>query len=183
MPILAYTLKNTPEPDKIKALYRNAFPREERLPWWLVRFLTIRPGTEVTAFYDGSVFCGFTLSASCKKTMCILFLAVEDGLRGSGYGSRILDHWKQQDPQRQILLNVELLDPQAENYAQRVQRMAFYKKNDFYDSGYDIDEVGGTFRVLSTVKDPDMDAYIAVFRNMSWGLWKPPVRKVLREQV
>ena len=83
------------------------------------------------------------------------------------------------DPRRQILLNVELVDPEAENYAQRLQRMAFYEKNGFFDTGYDIDEVGGTFRVLASDPNPDMAAYLRVFSHMSWGLWKPPIRKVL----
>ena len=131
MEITAYTLKNAPEPDKIRKLYRRAFPKEERLPWPVMVFLTARSGTEITAYYHGDAFCGFTFTATWEKTLFVLFLAVEDGLRGHGYGSAILTYLRETDPQRQILLNVELLDPEADNYAQRLQRMAFYEKNGF----------------------------------------------------
>ena len=178
MNIKAYNLKNAPDRKKIKALYLEAFPKEERIPWWLMQAATVRDGTEVTAYYDGDVFCGFTYSAAYEKTLFVLFLAVEKEVRGSGYGSSILEYLKKSDPERTILLNVELLDPNADNYAQRLQRMAFYKKNGFYDTGYNIDEVGGTFRVLATKPTPDMDAYLRVFHHMSWGFWKPPIEKV-----
>lgn len=179
MNISVYELKNAPSPKKVKALYYAAFPKEERIPWLLMRLLTVRKGTQLSVYYHADTFCGFTFTASYKKALFVLFLAVDDDKRGKGYGSAILEHLKQTDPEREILLNVELLDSMAENYAQRVQRMAFYKKNGFYDTGYDIDEVGGTFRVLATQPNPDMQAYLQVFRHMSWGLWKPPIRKVL----
>ena len=178
MNILCYPLKNAPHSEKIKALYVNAFPKEERLPWWIVKLLTLGKDTEVTAYYDGDIFCGFTFSASYGEVLFVLFLAVDEAYRGMGYGSAILAQLKQNNPGSTILLNVELLDPKADNYAQRLQRMAFYQKNGFYDTGYDIDEVGGTFRVLATEPAPDMDAYLQVFRHMSLGLWRPPIRKV-----
>ena len=81
MEITAYTLKNAPEPDKIRELYRRAFPKEERLPWPVMVFLTARSGTEITAYYHGDAFCGFTFTAIWEKTQFVLFLAVEDGLR------------------------------------------------------------------------------------------------------
>ena len=178
MAITVYDLKNAPSPESVRQLYSAAFPKEERLPWWLMQLLTVRKGTRLSAYYQENIFCGFTFTASYEKTLFVLFLAVDDSRRGRGYGSAILQHLKQEDPDRTILLNVELLDPKADNYDQRVQRMAFYQKNGFYDTGYDIDEVGGTFRVLATEPEPNMENYLQVFSHMSWGLWKPPIRKV-----
>ena len=181
--VVTYTLKNAPDRSLIRKLYLEAFPKEERIPWPIMQALTVFPDTQVTAYYDGDLFCGFTFSAYYENTLFILFLAVAEHLRGKGYGSKILEHLKQKDPKVTILLNVELLDPQADNYPQRLQRMAFYQKNGFYDTGYDIDEVGGTFRVLATTPEPDMDAYLRVFAHMSLGLWKPPIRKVTEKKV
>ena len=181
--VLTYSLKNAPDRSLIKKLYMEAFPKEERIPWLFLQVLPVLTGTRLTAYYDGELFCGFTYSAAFENTLLVLFLAVEVGLRGKGYGSKILEHLKQSDPNRTILLNVELLDPQADNYSQRLQRMAFYQKNGFYDTGYDIDEVGGTFRVLATTPEPDMDAYLRVFAHISFGFWKPPIRKITEKKV
>ena len=76
------------------------------------------------------------------------------------------------------MLNVELLDKSAANYTDRVRRMNFYKKNGFFDTKHNIDEVGGTFRVLSTSQNMDKEKYVRVFMSMTFGIWKPPVTKV-----
>jgi len=97
---------------------------------------------------------------------------------GSPYGSAILDHIKKSKPQKDILLNVELLDETADNYGQRVRRFKFYQKNGFFDTGYNIDEVGGTFRVLSTRPTFEVRAYQRAFQKITLGLWKPKITKV-----
>ena len=88
------------------------------------------------------------------------------------------DDLKEQYPGKAIVLNIELLDPDAENYDDRVRRLRFYEKNGFHDTGYNIDEVGGTFRILSTAKEFDPDAYLAVFKWLSFGVWRPRITKV-----
>jgi hypothetical protein len=57
--------------------------------------------------------------------------------------------------------------------------MRFYEKNGFFDTGYNIAEVGGVFRVLSTVPELDVRAYRNVFRKLSFGLWNPEIMKIM----
>ena len=108
----------------------------------------------------------------------VLFFAVNADFRGRGYGSAILTYLKEKNPNRSVILNVEPLDEEAENAEERIRRMRFYEKNGFFDTGYDIEEIGGTFRVLATEKEIDMEAYLRVFGKMSFGLWKPKWAKV-----
>ena len=182
MGIAAKKWKDVKDKDRVKALYNSAFPKEERLPWFVLRLMSARQGMGITAFYEDAHFCGMTVGAETEEILFLLFFAVEDGLRGKGYGSEILELLKAQNPDRAIVLNVELLDETAENYAQRVSRMRFYSRNGFYDTGYDIDEVGGTFRVLSTRQELDVDAYLQVFKRISFGFWKPYIRKAADEE-
>lgn len=178
MKLTARPFRQAPDRVKIKKLYRTAFPREEQMPWWLLRLLTTNPAVELTGYYDGETFCGLTFTAWREQVLFVLFLAVDDSLRGQGYGSAILSFLKENHPGKIILLNVELLEEDAPNLQERIHRMAFYKKNGFFDTGYNIREVGGVFRVLSTDPQPDMQAYQRVFGTMSLGLWKPPITKV-----
>lgn len=177
MEIKKLSFRDAPNPRAIRRLYATAFPKEEQMPWPLVRLLILQRDVDVYGYYEGERFCGFTFSAATEDVLFILFLAVADDCRGQGYGSAILQLLKEEKPGRSIVLNVELLDPAAENYAQRLSRMAFYKKNGFYDTQYDIDEVGGTFRVLATQPRLDVPAYLQVFHKMSFGLWKPYIRR------
>lgn len=163
---------------EMKRLYRSAFPKEERVPFGLLRFLTMIRGVELIGYREENRFCGFTYTVTEGNIVFVLFFAVDDAMRGQGYGSSILKYLKEKNPSRQIVLNVEPLDAQAENAEERVRRMRFYEKNGFYDIGYEIDEIGGTFRVLSTSKTIDLPAYLRVFQKMSFGFWKPKIVRV-----
>ena len=177
MEIKKLSFRDAPNSGQIKGLYLSAFPKEEQMPWPLVRLLICQRDVDVHGYYDGGRFCGFTFSAATEDVLFILFFAVADDCRGQGYGSAILKLLKDEKPGRSIVLNVELLDPEAENYDQRLRRMAFYRKNGFYDTGYDIDEVGGTFRVLATRQELDVPGYLRVFHKLSFGLWRPYIRR------
>lgn len=161
----------------LRRLYHSAFPKEEQMPWWLLRLISLRRDMGVFGFYEGDRLRGLTVSVATEEVLFLLFLAIPEDCRGEGWGSAILQQLKKEYPGRTILLNVELLDPAAENYDQRVQRMRFYRKNGFYDTGFDIDEVGGTFRVLGTKPGLDVAAYLRVFGKLSFGVWKPYIRE------
>ena len=161
-----------------KRLYRSAFPKEERVPFGLLRLLTLRKGIDLVCYREGETFCGFTYTVTEGNVVFVLFFAVNEVLRGRGYGSSILKFLREKNPGRTVILNVEPLDPEAENAEERVRRVRFYEKNGFFDAGYDVDEIGGTFRVFATEKCIDVDAYLKVFGRMSFGFWKPKIVRV-----
>ena len=181
MNLSAKNFKNSPDRDEIKNIYLNSFPKYEQLPWWILRFLTVRKGIDITAYYDGDILCGFTYTVAAGNILFVLFFAVENTLRGRGYGSAILGYLKESNPKKSILLNVELLDPRADNYEERVRRFRFYEKNGFTDTEYDIEEIGGVFRVLATTPTFDNEEYLRVFRKMSFGFWKPKIMRAERK--
>lgn len=169
-------LRNAPQLEKqVRALYESAFPREERIPWWLLRINGQRNGIGLSAWMDGDVFCGFTAWVTVEDLHFLLFFAVAEELRGEGYGTAILTELRKKFAT--VTLNVELLDPAAENYDQRVRRVSFYRKNGFYDTGWDVWEIGGRFRVLSTRQQLDIRVYRKVFRKLSCGIWKVKLKE------
>ena len=160
---------------RARALYLRAFPREERLPWPIMLMNARRSGIDLTAFLDGDVFCGFTSSVTVGELHFLLFFAVEDELRGKGYGSAILSAIKGKHPQ--VVLNVEPLVEDAPNLQERKNRFAFYGKNGFFDTGWHVWEVGGMVRVLSTRQELDVPAYKKIFRKLTFGLWDVKLKK------
>ena len=153
----------------VKSLYLRAFPDEERLPWWVLGLNSRRQGIDLTAWMDGDKFCGFTSSATVEGLHFLLFFAVAEDCRSQGYGSAILQAIQAAHPA--VVLNIELLDPAADNYPERLRRFAFYQKNGFHDAFYHVWEVGGKFRVLSTRLPLDVPRYKQVFRKLTFGLW------------
>ena len=160
---------------QVRQLYRRAFPRQERVPWWLLRLNARRKGIDLTAFMDGEVFCGFTSSVTVEGLHFLLFFAVEESRRGMGCGSAILQNI--QEEYGAVALNIETLTEGAPNYPERQRRFAFYKKNGFFDTGYHVWEVGGKFRVLSTDARLDVPGYKRIFRKLSCGLWNVRLEK------
>ena len=152
-----------------KALYHAAFPNEERLPWWILRLNARRKGVDLNAFVEGDVFCGFTASVTVEDLHFLLFFAINEEKRGMGYGSAILRMLQEQ--YKTLVLNVELLDPAAENYEQRKRRFAFYQRNGLVDTHYHVWEVGGKFRVLSTDPVLDVKQYKKIFKKLTLGVW------------
>lgn len=177
MNLIRKPLAQVSEKKALRQLYHSSFPKYEQMPWWLLRLLSLGRDIGVDGYYAGWELCGFTFSAATEQVLFVLFLAVSEEHRGQGFGSAILGKLKADYPGRAIVLNVELPDPEADNYQQRLRRMRFYRKNGFFDTGYDIDEVGGTFRVLSTQAQLDVAAYLQVFGKLSFGFWKPYIRK------
>lgn len=178
MQIIAKTLKNAPNRAEIKKLYYSSFPKEELLPWLALKLLTVRRGADIWGYYENETFCGFTYTACYNGIVYLMFFAVNESLRGKGYGSAILEYLKKTNPDKRITLNVEPIDENTENAEERVKRIDFYKKNGFFDTGHNIKEVGGTFRVMSTSPEFDPEAYVGVFKKISFGTWVPKITKI-----
>lgn len=160
---------------QVKQLYLTAFPKEERIPWWIMALNARRKGIDLTAFLDGDIFCGFTSSVTVGELHFLLFFAVNEKLRGQGYGSAILSALREE--YKTIVLNVEPLEETAPNYQERVNRFAFYRKNGFVDTGYHVWEIGGMFRVLGTQKNLDVAKYKKIFKKLTMGLWNVKLLK------
>lgn len=83
-----------------------------------------------------------------KDIIYVFYLAINENLRGQGYGSKILNLIKDKYSNHRIILNIEEIDKNSDNYKQRVKRKEFYKKNGFYDLNYTIKEAGVTYEML-----------------------------------
>lgn len=95
-------------------LMRTAFPQNEQIPMWLLRVLAFRKNVNFRVFYEDDQLCGILYTAENDKYIFVLYLAVNDQIRSKGYGTKILD-WLKQSTGKIIVLNVESLDPSAEN--------------------------------------------------------------------
>lgn len=160
---------------RVRRLYMEAFPKVERIPWWLLRLNGYRRGIDLQAWVEEEKLCGMTASVTLEQMHFVLFFAVAPEQRGQGVGSRILSVLKQSYPV--VALNVEPLLPEASNYSQRLRRFAFYQKNGFWDTGWYVWEVGGKFRVLSTQKQLDVSAYRKIFKKLTFGLWNVKLKE------
>ena len=129
-----------------RSLYESAFPEEERPP-----FSTLL-GMKNNVLYvieEGDAFIGLVDTAIYQDQLYIFFLAVEPSMQNRGYGSQILKDIVTKNPGKRIYLSIETMDPKADNYNQRLQRLAFYERNGFFRTGQSFDEFGVTYDLLT----------------------------------
>lgn len=146
----------------IEVVNLEAFPEEERLPAAMMAELCAKGDFDLWAVCDGEddEFLGFTATVPSEVGVYVFFLAVERFHRGHGYGGRILDLLREQYPGRPLFLDIEPLDPAADNLSLREGRKAFYLRNGFSESGYFFKYCGMEFEVLYTGRDRfDKDAF------------------------
>ena len=131
---------------QIKHLYFTAFPLEERVS--MKYLFSDEKWNDFSACYDGGRFCGFYSALSFGDIVHIIFLAVDDRLRGLGYGSRILSHIEALHAGKRIIVDVEKPSPDAGNNEQRLKRKSFYYRNGYRESGVSYDWRGVSYQIL-----------------------------------
>lgn len=137
----------------VRELYLKAFPREERAPYWFLQRLSRKEGADFYGIYEGEQFDGLVYLIHDEKLVYILFLAVNPMLRGQGYGSRILSLIKKLYPGKKLLLAIEPVVENCDNYQERVNRLAFYRKNGFREMDFIIRELRMRYQALGYTMD------------------------------
>ncbi len=156
--------KNSRDIDAVKRLIVNAFPPAERVSIDVVLdFDNVR--TEFLLFYDGDLFCGFAcLVNGAQDISFFCWLAVEENLRGKGYGGKILQYIREQKRGRRIFLDIERVDVPAENTEQRLKRKNFYQLNGYHETGIYKTFRGVDYEVLvngGEISSEEVDEFFA----------------------
>ncbi len=163
--------------NEVKTLYDRAFPTSEKFPYWLLRLMSLRKGFEYTAYYDGNKFCGLSYVISNATDAFVLYLAVNDRVRSKGYGTIILERIKEKYAGKQISLNVEPIDENADNLGQRKKRICFYENNGFAVTNYGMVTGGEQYWILSNNENFNQKRYRKVIAKLSFGLFVPEISK------
>ena len=153
-------------------LMRTALHQNEQIPMGLLRVLAFRKSVNFRVFYEDDQFCGVLYTAEDNKYIFVLYLAVNDRIRSKGYGTKILD-WLKQNTEKIIVLNVEAINPSAENALQREKRISFYCRNGIFDTGCRFIDEGETYSVLTSDIDHfDTKEYEMLLSRFSFGTYK-----------
>ncbi len=139
---------------EICAFMKRVFPKEEVVPMWLIKILTLKKNFKFNVYYDGDLFVGIMFTIESKDTLFVFYLAVNDKIHSKGYGSKLLQVLFDKYPDKSVTLFIETMDDKsAENYPQRVKRLAFYERNNFVHTGIKAGFKTPFVDILSTDKD------------------------------
>ncbi len=136
---------------------KRVFPKEELMPMWFIRLLTLKKKYDFKVYYDNSLFVGIIFTIEADDTLFVFYLAVNDKIHSNGYGSKLLQVLFDKYPNKHVTLFIETMDDKtAKNYEQRVKRLAFYERNGFIHTGIKAGYKTPIVDILSTDKDYDL---------------------------
>lgn len=162
---------------EIKRIYFEAFPRQERMPFFMMVAMSKLWNTQFLSFYDGDEPCGLIYLAHNKKLVFVMFLAVEQRLRSKGYGSSILQHIQSIYPNKKIIISIEPCEADAPDIQIRQKRKAFYLRNGYQESSYTLKLNGLTQEIIIANGTFQKSEFRAFFTVYSFGAMYPKIWK------
>lgn len=124
----------------LKKLYKEAFPKDERAPFFLLWRQYKKSNGEFLIEKKDNKNIGFAYIISNDNLAYLSYFAINPHLRGMGYGSQVLTNLKEIYTGKRLFLAREKLDTSADNYDERLKRREFYLKNGFSDLPCSIKE-------------------------------------------
>ncbi len=122
---------------KIFSLYNRAFPASEKKPISMIIRMEKCGATDIWYFEEDGKFLGLAITINSPDIILIDYFAVDEKLRGQGYGERMLKSLIEHYSGKGVFLEIEIPYEWAGNYTDRLRRRSFY-----------IDKVG--FRPMGT---------------------------------
>jgi YjeF N-terminal domain protein len=157
--------ENTKNLEEIKQLYWDAFPFEERIPFYIMVLVGNDRGVEFLSVYDDDIWLGFIHALVGEKLSYIFYFAIDGRLRRSGYGSKILREYKKMHPR--LSLAIEPVEEGSGNIKQRKKRLEFYNKNGFETLDTRVVEMGVEFELMGAkgmeIKESDYKSLVKKF--------------------
>ncbi|TWX53619.1 GNAT family N-acetyltransferase [Colwellia hornerae] len=150
-------------------LYKEAFTTVRRVPSCLLRFMLRKGKDGFSVLYESDNWIGLIYLTEYKDIVFVHFFAIAEFQRSSGYGSKVLDALKDKYESR-IVLNIEELQRQQQNYSQRVKRKAFYLNNGFISSGFIVKEPEERLEMLIHGGNISKEEIDAVYKNLFGGI-------------
>ena len=147
---LRHVKAGTEDYEFVADLYDFSFPKEEQEKIENIMKVSETSLGEFSVVLDGDVRVGLLHLMMRKDLVYIYYLAIDPGMRKRGYGSAVLDLVRTIYPGHRFALNSEAPDDTAKNNEQRLERIEFYEKNGFVDSGTRTTWEGVTYALMTS---------------------------------
>lgn len=155
----------------VKKLYRLAFPLNERAPFFIINRLAKTERANCFAITDKDTFVGMAYCVLYEDIVYVFYLAIEENLRGQGYGSRVLVAIRQMYPDKRIILMAEESTDAYKDMEARLKRKQFYYTNGLVELNYKIEEFGVVYDMLGFANNSNIvsgQEYMALMQHL-WG--------------
>ncbi len=147
---------------RMKKLYEEAFPANERVPFWLLRRRAFQHRADFWNLYDNDTWLGMAYVINNEELAYVFYLAIDKDLRGRNYGTAaiktILEHY----PGKRVFLALEDWEEDCENKEQRIGRHNFYLRSGLKDLPYKLRESKVVYRIMGNGGTVEANEYKAM---------------------
>ncbi len=158
-------------------LYQQAFPAEDRFPFWSLLLFSLRPAIRFDAIVDEHQQpIGFVYLIHGEGLLFVLYFAVDARCRSQGYGSRIIVALEQQYPSDTIVLDIRAPDAAAADALQRQKRLDFYLRNGFQIAPYQWVEEAEHYAVLYKGNSFNPQSFATLLAKTTFHLVRPTLQ-------
>ncbi len=156
---------------RIKALYIEAFPPEERAPFHMLKSRAKKGRAECWNLEDDGRWIGFAYVICNDKLAYLFYFAIDEKLRGKGYGSEAIKELVKNYSGKKLFLALEDWREEAENSKQRLKRHAFYERNGMKDLPYRLREAKVVYALMGSGGKVEPEEYrVLIDKWLGWPL-------------
>lgn len=155
---------------QIKRLYRDAFPRDERMPFFLITRECKKGGAELIAVVsDSGRFGGFAVTMRVGDIVMLSYFAISPRLRDRGIGSRVIRSLMRRFKDERFILEIEDVTEPCPDPETRRRRREFYLRNGMISAGFTAHVFMSDLEVLTSGKPVTFEEYRALYRSRRGG--------------
>lgn len=151
----------------IKRLYIDAFPKHERLPFFMLKRGIKKGKAEIITSKDDGKVTSFAYLILYQNMVYLFYFAVLPTLRNKGIGSLVIKYIKEHYIDKRIFFAIEQPDEQAADNELRIKRKSFYAKNGFHEQVCKLKEGNILFDVMGLGGNVSKQEYMGMFDF--WG--------------
>lgn len=144
-------------------LYESAFPDYEKKPFWLIRLKNLQGRADVWYIEEKGMFAGIGITMSAPGLILLDYFAIDEKLRGNGYGSEALRLLQEQYRDYHFFLEIESVYDICDNVDERKKRKQFYLKNGMTEMKMMVNLFGTNMEVLGHGCTLEFDRYRTVY--------------------
>lgn len=160
---------------KIKALYLDAFPKEERKPYEIMEQKQQEGKMQIWAIIQETSkseidFCGLAITILSEDIVLLDYFAICPNQRGKGMGSKALEVIKEMYAKYNLILEIESTSEKKLSLSEeekhiRKRRKKFYYQNGIKEIGLEVVLYGVPMEVLSTGRKIGFKEYLCLYTD------------------
>lgn len=164
--------------DELFALYEDTFPRVERKPVSSLEKTCAEGKMKILAVCEGEEFVGLAVLMTDGSLLLLDYLAILPEKRNLGYGGAVLHRLLEEYNACPLAVEIERIDPSAEDNRERMSRRAFYLRNGMKSSGVFVWLFHMEYELLCANGEVSYESYRSLLTHCMGNRMKPFLRKI-----